>query len=128
MFWKRIRHPPTRSWNRSNQLVLHHPSWGKFVKKKMASASLHGDRSYLVSRGKKTPSPLVQGSKTPIPRTSEAKKRLNSSDGSSKQLVSAAKVPTSGCKSAAQQRPSDILNPKTVDPVSIFCSSCCTFR
>ena len=88
----------------------------------MASASLHGDRSYLVSRGKKTPSPVVQGSKTPIPRTSEAKKRLNSSDGGSKQLVSAAKLSTS-----AKQRPSDILNPKTVDPVSIFCSSCCIF-
>lgn len=90
----------------------------------MASASLHGDRSYVVSRGKKTPSPVVQGSKTPIPRTSEAKKRLNSSDGRSKQLVSAAKVSTS----TAKQRPSDILNPKTVDPVSIFCLSCCTFR
>lgn len=105
-------------------MVLHHPDWGKLVKKKMASASLHGDRSYVVSRGKKTPSPVVQGSKTPIPRTSEAKKRLNSSDGRSKQLVSAAKVSTS----TAKQRPSDILNPKTVDPVSIFCLSCCTFR
>ena len=91
----------------------------------MASASLHGDRSYLVSRGKKTPSPVVQGSKTPIPRPSEAKKRLNSSDGGSKRLVSAAKVSTS---ITAKQRPSDILNPKTVDPVSIFCLSCCTFR
>lgn len=78
----------------------------------MASASLHGDRSYVVSRGKKTPSPVVQGSKTPIPRTSEAKKRLNSSDGGSKHLVSAANVSTS----TAKQRPSDILNPKTVDP------------
>ena len=86
----------------------------------MASASLHGDRSHVVSRGKKPPSPLVQGSKTPVPRTSEAKKRLNSSDGSSKQFVSAAKVPSPGCKSAAKQRPSDILNPKTVDPVSNF--------
>ncbi|KAJ7336569.1 hypothetical protein OS493_011783 [Desmophyllum pertusum] len=82
----------------------------------MASASLHGDRSHVVSRGKKPPSPLGQGSKTPIPRSSEAKKRLNSSDGSSKQLVSAAKFPTPGCKSATKQRPSDILNPKTVDP------------
>ena len=91
----------------------------------MASASLHGDRSYLVSRGKKTPSPVVQGSKTPIPRPSEAKKRLNSSDGGSKHLVSSAKVSTS---ITAKQRPSDILNPKTVDPVSIFCLSCCTFR
>ena len=86
----------------------------------MASASLHGDRSHVVSRGKKPPSPLVQGSKTPVPRTSEAKKRLNNSDGSSKQFVSAAKVPSPGCKSAAKQRPSDILNPKTVDPVSNF--------
>ena len=81
----------------------------------MASASLHGDRGYVVSRGKKTPSPVVQGSKTPIPRTSEAKKRLNSSDGGSKHLVSATKVSTS-----TKQRPSDILNPKTVDPVSII--------
>lgn len=100
--------------------VLLYPGWGKFGKKKMASASLHGDRSHVVSRGKKPPSPLGQGSKTPIPRSSEAKKRLNSSDGSSKQLVSAAKVPTPGCKSATKQRPSDILNPKTVDPVSNF--------
>ena len=84
----------------------------------MASALLHGDRSDVVSRGKKPPSPVVQGSKTPIPRSSEAKKRLNSSDGSSKQLVSAAKVPASGRKSATKQRPSDILNPKTADPVS----------
>ena len=91
-----------------------------FVKKKMASASLHGDRSHIVSRGKKPPSPLVQGTKTPLPRTSEAKKRLNSSDGSSKQFVSAAKVPSPGCKSAAKHRPSDILNPKTIDPVSYF--------
>lgn len=90
----------------------------------MASASLHGDRSYVVSRGKKTPSPVVQGSKTPISRSSDVKKRLNSSDGGSKQLVSAPKLSTS----AAKQRPSDILNPKTVDPVSIFCSSCCTYR
>ena len=82
----------------------------------MASASLHGDRGYVVSRGKKTPSPVVEGSKTPIPRTSEAKKRLNSSDGGSKHLVSTAKVSTS----TAKQRPSDILNPKTVDPVSII--------
>lgn len=83
----------------------------------MASALLHGDRSQVVSRGKKPPSPLVEGSKTPTPRSSEAKKRLNSSDGSSRQLASAAKAPTS-CKSATRQRPSDILNPKTVDPVS----------
>ena len=90
----------------------------------MASALIHGDRdrSQVVSHGKKPPSPLDQGSKTPIPRSSEAKKRLNSSDGaSSRQLASATKVPTaSGCKpkSATKQRPSDILNPKTVDPVS----------
>ena len=84
----------------------------------MASALLHGDRSDVVSRGKKTPSPVVQSSKTPTPRGSATNKRLNSSDGASKQLVSAAKVPSSRCKSAAKQRPSDILNPKTVDPVS----------
>ena len=90
----------------------------------MASASLHGDRSYVVSRGKKTPSPVVQGSKTPIPRSSDAKKRINSSDGGSTKLASAAKLSTS----AAKQRPSDILNPKTVDPVSIFCSSYGTYR
>ena len=90
----------------------------------MASALIHGDRdrSQVVSHGKKPPSPLDRGSKTPIPRSSEAKKRLNSSDGaSSRQLASATKVPTaSGCKpkSATKQRPSDILNPKTVDPVS----------
>ncbi|KAM7445847.1 hypothetical protein ABFA07_005819 [Porites harrisoni] len=82
----------------------------------MASALLHGDRSDVVSRGKKTPSPVVQSSKTPTPRGSATNKRLNSSDGASKQLVSAAKVPSSRCKSAAKQRPSDILNPKTVDP------------
>lgn len=90
----------------------------KFVNRKMASALLHGDRSDVVSRGKKTPSPVVQSSKTPTPRGSATNKRLNSSDGASKQLVSAAKVPSSRCKSAAKQRPSDILNPKTVDPVS----------
>ena len=86
----------------------------------MASASLHGDRSHVVSRGKKPLSPLVQGSKTPTPRSGDAKKRLNSSDGSSKQFVSAAKVPTPVCKSATKHRPSDILNPKTVDPVGNF--------
>ena len=73
----------------------------------MASALIHGDRSQV----------LDQGSKTPIRRSSEAKKRLNSSDGtSSRQLASATKVPTA--KSATKQRPSAILNPKTVDPVS----------
>lgn len=89
----------------------------------MASALIHGDCSQVVSHGKKPPSPLDQGSKTPIPRSSEAKERLSSSNGaSSRQLASATKVATaSGCikpKSATKQRPSDILNPKTVDPVS----------
>lgn len=82
----------------------------------MASASLHGDRSQVVSRGKKPPSPPVQGTKTPTPRSTDTKKRLNSSDGSSKRFVSAAKVPTPACKSATRHRPSDVLNPKTVDP------------
>lgn len=86
----------------------------------MASASLHGDRSQVVSRGKKPPSPLVQGSKTPTPRSTDTKKRLNSSDGSSKRFVPAAKVPTPAFKSATRHRPSDVLNPKTVDPVGKY--------
>ena len=86
----------------------------------MASASLHGDRSQVVSRGKKPPSPLVQGSKTPTPRSTDTKKRLNSSDGSSKRFVPAAKVPTPAFKSATRHRPSDVLNPKTVDPLGKY--------
>ena len=82
----------------------------------MASASVHGDRSQIVSRGRTAPSSV---SRTSSAKT-ETQKRLNTSDGSSKQLASATKVRSPFPKSPAKTsgRPSDRLNPKTIDPVS----------
>lgn len=87
----------------------------------MATASVHGDRSQIVSRGKTAPS---LGNRTSSAKD-KSQKRLNTSDGSSKELVSASKVrsplPKSpATKTSTGRRPSDRLNPKTIDPVSHF--------
>jgi len=84
----------------------------------MASSLASQGRSQVVSRAKKTPSPSVCVPKTPSKTLSDSKKRLNSSDGSSKRHTDP-KSPFRVERSSTG-RPSDRLNPKTVDPVSMI--------
>ncbi|XP_068709983.1 PACRG-like protein [Montipora capricornis] len=74
------------------------------------------DSDQFVSREKKPTSPLSQGSRTAASRI--GKQGLKSCyETNSRQLIPAAStVSPSGCKSASRHRPSDILNPKTIDP------------
>ena len=105
---------PSLSWLNLPNLLPH-----SSLRHKMATASVHGDRSQIVSRGKTAPS---LGSRTPSAKA-KAQKRLNTSDGtSSKQYSSASKtrspLPKSPATKSSSGRPSDRLNPKTIDPVS----------
>lgn len=78
-------------------------------------ASAVGNRKLLASHEKKPP--INQASGPPIPGI--RKKGPKSPGGTnSKHSASATAVSRSGFKSAQRQRPSDVLNPKTIDPVS----------
>lgn len=88
----------------------------------MASSLASHGRSHVVSRAKKTPSPSTLLPKTPNKPETNFKKRLNSSDGSSKRHVTS--TSPFRVERSTSSRPSDRLNPKTVDPVSYILLSC----